>query len=315
MKRDVTLGLTLIFALSTTVLITRWIDSRRSVAQGTYGEEKLYLNGPTAKRLTLAFNGLAADWYWMRSLQYVGRKIVAYEDAHEGRFELNNLSTLDLKLLPSLLQVTTTLDPQFSAAYEYGAVILPEVDPEAAIALLNHGIAANPASWRLHQHLGYIYWQRKDYEKAGETYAAGASLPGAPPWMAAMAARMRADAGSHESAREIYKHLSESSDDPTVKEMVAAQLLRLDWLQDRDNLQHLLDYARNHSPGPDERCPSSWSELWRTVSAGFSAEDIRSLRLRIDAATGAPLDPTGVPYRLISDRCEAALDNKSKVPR
>ncbi|HEV2904809.1 MAG TPA: hypothetical protein VGW32_07165, partial [Pyrinomonadaceae bacterium] len=169
MKRDVTLVLTLLLALTTAVVLSRRMDARRAVTEAKYGEDQLYLKGPTAKRLTLAFNGLAADWYWMRSLQYVGRKIVAYEDAHEGRFELNDLSTLDLKLLPSLLQVTTALDPQFHAAYEYGAVILPEVDPEAAVALLNHGIAANPSSWRLYQHLGYIYWQREDYDKASET--------------------------------------------------------------------------------------------------------------------------------------------------
>ena len=315
MKRDLTLAVVLLFALSAAVLLSRWIDARRAGPGANFGEEQLYLNGPTARRLTLGFNGLAADWYWMRSLQYVGRKIVSYEDTHTGQFNLNDLSTLDLKLLPQLLHVTTTLDPQFSAAYEYGAVILPEVNREAAVSLLNEGIAANPSSWRLYQHLGYIYWQGQDYEKASETYTAGAKLPGAPRWMAAMAARMKADAGSPDAAREMYGHLTESSDDPTVKEMVTSHLLRLDWLRDRDNLQHLLNYARNHSAGPDGRCPSSWPALWQTVSGGFSSEDLRSLRLRIDAATGAPLDPTGVPYRLISDRCEVALDDKSKVPR
>ena len=130
--------------------------------------------------------------------------------------------------------MATTLDPQFIPVYEYGAVILPEVNPDQAIALLNKGIAANPSSWRLHQHLGYIYWQRNEYAKASEVYAAGAQLPGAPAWMTAMSARLKADAGSRDAAREMYLRLGETSDDKKVKEMVIAHLMRLDWLDDRD---------------------------------------------------------------------------------
>ncbi|HEY6045939.1 MAG TPA: hypothetical protein VIU65_05005 [Pyrinomonadaceae bacterium] len=304
MKRDVSLILILLVALSAAVLLSRSIDARGPRAEAEYGEDQLYLSGLTAKRMTLAFNGLAADWYWMRSLQYVGRKIVAYEDAHQGRFELGNLSTLDLKLLPSLLQVTTTLDPQFGAAYEYGAVLLPEINPEEAVSLLHKGIAANPSSWRLYQHLGYIYWQRQDYEKASDAYAAGAKQPGAPDWMAAMAARMKAERGSREAAREMYRHLAESSHDNAIKAMVADQIMRLNWLDDRDEITPVLRYVASHSS--NDRCPESWRGLF---------EEFPGIRLRFDAASGAPLDPSGLPYVLVKGKCEVELDPNSKVPR
>jgi tetratricopeptide (TPR) repeat protein len=304
MKRDVTLVLILLVALTAVVLLSRSLDARDTRASANYPEDRLYLSGPTARRLTLAFNGLAADWYWMRSLQYVGREIVTYQDTHEGQFALGDLSTLDLKLLPSLLQVTTTLDPQFSAAYEYGAVLLPEINPDEAVSLLNKGIAANPSSWKLYQHLGYIHWQRQDYEKASEAYAAGSKQPGAPNWMAAMAARMKADRGSRESAREMYRHLAESSNDNAIKEMVAYQLMRLDWLDDQDEIRHVLRYVENHSP--DKRCPESWRGLF---------EELPGTRLRFDSASGAPVDPSGVPYVLVKGRCEVELDPNSKVPR
>jgi len=300
-KRDVSLVLILLFALGAVVLLGRSIDARGQRAKTEYGEDQLYLSGPTAKRMTLAFNGLAADWYWMRSLQYVGRKIVTYEDAHAGRFEMGNLSTLDLKLLPSLLQVTTTLDPQFSAAYEYGAVLLPEISSEEAVSLLQKGIAANPASWRLYQHLGYIYWQRQEYEKASEAYAAGAKQPGAPEWMTAMAARMTAEHGSRDSAREMYLHLSEVSGDPVIKQMVTYQVSRLDWLDDRDVLRQVLSDYRAQTG----HCPASW----RDISNRF-----RGTRLRIDSDTGAPVDPSQLPYRLSKDGCDVELDSASKVP-
>src|ERR1700682_4732349 len=137
MKRDYLLILTIVVGLSAAALTTHWNDAHHRDLEAQFSEEPLYLNGPAMKRLTLAFNGVAADWYWMRSLQYVGRKIVNYEDTHSGNFSLSNLSSLDLRLLPSLLRMTTTLDPQFLEPYYYGAFILPDIDPNEAIALLN----------------------------------------------------------------------------------------------------------------------------------------------------------------------------------
>ena len=304
MKTDLGLTIILIVCLLGTVVLSHGLSQNRRDLANSSGEEQLYLNGRSVRRMSLAFNGLAADWYWMRSLQYVGRKVVKYEDEHGGQFDLINLSMLDLRLLPSLLDVTTTLDPQFIPAYEYGAVILPEINADAAIALLNKGIAANPSSWRLHQHLGYIYWQRKEYERASEVYEAGAKLPGAPPWMAAMAGRMTAEGGSPDAAREIYQRLYESTDDERIRQMVTSHLMRLQWLEDRHEIQHVLDYFQFYSR--EGRCVSTW----RTV-----ADEFKEPRWHLDPQTGAPLDPSGVPYRLIDGGCKVDLDPNSKVPR
>jgi len=301
MKKDYLLVLIITVGLSVAALVTRWSDAQPHNTTAQFAEEPLYLNGPAMKRLTLAFNGVAADWYWIRSLQYVGRKIVAFEDSHDGRFNLNDLSVLDLRALPSLLRMSTTLDPQFMEPYYYGAVILPDIDPAAAISLLHQGIAANPNQWPLYQHLGYIYWQRHEYEKASEVYAAGAQLPGAPLWMMAISARMKAEGGSRGAAREMYRHLGEASNDEAVKDMVAKQITRLDSLDERDLISKTLrEYA-----AASGRCASSWREV---------ASTLRARGLRSDSY-GAPLDPTGTPYRLTKNGCEVDLDEKSAVPK
>ena len=300
MKRDYLLVLIIVVGLSAAALTTRWNDAHRLDLAAQFPEESLYLNGPAMKRLTLAFNGVASDWYWMRSLQYVGRKIVTYEDAHAGNFNLRDLSSLDLRLLPSLLRMATTLDPQFLEPYYYGALILPDLNPDEAISLLNHGIAANPDKWRLQQHLGYIYWQRGDYQQASEVYAAGARIASAPPWMLAMSARMKAEGGAGHAAREMYAHLSEASDDLNVKRMVEKQLMRLDSLEERDRIRHVLsDY--NARTG---RCVTSWKEISSTL---------RAAGLRIEGS-GAPLDPSNTPYRLVKGGCDVDLDENSPVP-
>jgi len=299
--KSAALILTIVVGLAVVVLLSRALDARRTDTQARFAEEPLYVTPVAAKRLTLAFNGLAADWYWMRSLQYVGGKIVTYEDTHDGRIDFGWLGNLDLRLLPSLLRTSTTLDPQFMAPYEYGAMILPELNSDHAINLLNAGIAANPSAWRLYQHLGYVYWKRNDYQKASEVYTAGAKLPGAPPWMMAIGARMKAEGGARDAAREMYRHLYDSSNDDAVKHMVGNQLMRLDSLDERDAIRRVLKDFEVKSG----RCVSSWREVF---------EGLRAAHLKIDQANGAPLDPSETPYELIKNGCDVDLDINTKVP-
>ena len=308
MRRNLLLISILIAGLGATVALAHVMDARR-VADQNQSDETLYVSGPTAKRLALGFNGLAADWYWMRSLQYVGRKIVHFEDTHDAHVTFSTLADLDLRLLPSLLKISTTLDPQFMAPHEYGAMILPEINSDQAIDLLTSGIAANPNAWRLYQHLGYVYWQRHDYQKASELYAAGGKLPGAPPWMLAMGARMKAEGGSRNSAREMYQHLYDSSNDKAVQDMVEKQLMRLDSLDDRDAIRQVLaTYKKKNG-----RCPASWREITGQLSVVRMMSASNSIRaLKMDA-TGAPLDPSGVAYWL--EDCDVNLGKETQVPR
>jgi Flp pilus assembly protein TadD len=295
-KNDGILALTVLVCLASAVGLSLWIDSHRPVSDTSVEEEQLYLNAATVSRASLGFNGLAADWYWMRSLQYVGRKIVNLSDD----VELDRLSQLNLKLLAPLLEATTTLDPQFMEPYQYTAVVLPEVDINEAVRILKKGIVANPDSWRLYHNLGYIYWQQKDFNAAREAYSQGAAIPGAPAWLEAMKARMANEGGSRETAREIYRRMYEQAGDEQVKEMARKRLMQLDSMDDRDVLRRLMtDYKANSG-----RCPESWLDL-----AGV----FRALKVKLDAS-GAPLDPAGTAYILVADKCEVDLDWKSEVP-
>lgn len=291
-----TLGLVLLIiaGLGLAVALSKWIDSHRmSLNEGT-DDESLYLNGKTARRLSLAFNGLAADWYWMRSLQYVGRKIINLP----ADVEIDNLGQLNLKTLAPLLDTATTLDPQFLDPYEYAAVVLPAIDVNEAIRITRKGIDANPTAWKLYQHLGYIYWQQGDFKSAADAYGRGSEIPGAPPFFAAMKARMLAEGGSRATAREIYKQMLEQSSDDSVKEMARRRLMQVDSLDERDGLSKILSAYQARAG----HCPENWKELELVL---------RNLRVPVDSA-GAPLDPSGAPYVL--NGCDVNLDPKSEVP-
>jgi tetratricopeptide (TPR) repeat protein len=276
--------------------MARWLDSHRPKSDPQLEEEKLYLTGQTLQRLSLGFNGLVADWYWMRALQYVGTKVLNIPE----HLQLDNLGQLDLQLLAPLLDTATTLDPQFMEPYQYAAIVLPEVDMQEAIRITKKGIVANPSAWRLYHHLGYIYWQQGDFQAAGEAYSQGAALPGAPRWMEAMKARMATEGGSRNLAREIYTRMYEESGGGQVKDMARLRLMELDSLDEREAIRRVLTVYQSKA----NRCPSSWRDIEPVL---------RSLSLTLDTA-GAPLDPSGTPYVLVNANCDIDLDPKSEIP-
>lgn len=284
--------------LAGVLMLSNWMDQHRPSMAPRVSEDRLYVTGAAAKRMSLAFNGLVADWYWMRSLQYVGEKIIA---SNQG---INvDLRSLDLKLLAPLLDAASTLDPRFISVYEYGAIMLPAVSDsgsDQAIALLRKGIAANPTEWRLFHHLGYIYWQRGDYKEAAEVYHEASQLPGALRWLAAMSARMTAEGGSRGTARQMYQVILEGANDSETRKMAERRLQQLDSLDERDTIRQALTAYQSRTG----RCPTSWRQV-----TGL----LRTAGLRIDASTGAPLDPSGMAYELKSEPCNVDLGEKTEV--
>jgi tetratricopeptide (TPR) repeat protein len=294
--RDALLALLIAAGLAASFGLARWLDARRPADDPFASYEELYVKPETARRMSLAFNGLAADWYWLRSLQYVGRKV----DAYQGAFALDDMRALNMRNLGPLLEQATALDPQFTAAYEFGAVVLPAIDRDAAVHLIERGISENPHEWRLYHHLGYIHWQAGHFPEASAAYEAGARQPGAPAWMQVMAAQMNAQGGSRAVAREMYRRMYEGAADEQVRALAALRLAQVESMEERDRIRQVLSDFRARAG----RCPADWREV---------APQLRAARLRLTAA-GAPLDPSDVPYALDAAACDVKLGQKSKIP-
>ena len=289
--------LMIVAGMAATILLGLWLETRTAQHVTTANEESLYLSGSTVKNLSLGFNGLVADWYWMKSLQYVGRKVLNYDKP----IQMDDLSELKLSQLYPLLDQTTTIDPAFLEAYKYGAVILPAVNNEQAIKLLEKGITANPSAWILYHHLGYIYWQQGDFTRSSELYHRASTLSGAPEWLGAMSARMAAEGGSRDTARRMYEQIRDETGDQNIRIMAERRLLQVTSFDQRDLIRKALSSFRQKSG----RCPESWREL-----APFLAKS----GLDLEADTLAPVDPAGTPYRLVDNGCEVDLNPQSLVP-
>ena len=261
-----------------------------------YGDTDLSMNGSRLKGYALGTEGLLADWYFMRALQYIGDKMLANQNAD---INMDDLRDLNPRLLYPLLQNATDLDPHFIAAYSYGAVVMPAIDPQKAIDLTNKGIRNNPTSWRLYQHLGYIYWKLKDYEKASESYEKGSQIEGAAPFMKLMAGAMKTEGGSRQTARAVFNQML-AADDEQVRITAQRRLKTLDSLDDRDAIDGVL----NEFKEKNGRCASSFAEITAML---MSAKLPENRHFAVDASNHL-VDPTGAPYILDKVECRSQLD-------
>ena len=195
-----------------------------------------------------------------------------------------------------------TLDPRFTGVYEFAAVVLPAVDVEAAVMLLEKGIRANPEEWYLHQQLAYIFWQRGDNLAAADAFRRGSRMTTAR-WMVYMAEKLEAKGDDPDVARAMYARMYEQAQDEQVRQWAQRRLMELRSLQERSAIRRALAaHVAAHG-----QCPRAWTELAAALAAGGVPT----------SPQGLPLDPTGTPYLLVLTPlgCDVTLHPLSTVPR
>ncbi len=230
-----------------------------------------FQSGSLLKRVSLGFNNLVADIYWIRAVVYYGSKRRADE---KGR---------NFDLLDPMLTFVTTLDPQFRVAYRFGAIFLTEAypngpgRPDRAIALLQRGLAANPTAWEYAHDIGFVnYWWLQDYKAAAHWFEKGGQLPGAPSWLAPLAATTLAQGGDRQSSRLLWSQLG-NTDIEWIQRNAQHRLKQLDAMDVVDELNR----AAQRFTSREGRPPRDWRDL------------IAGERLR-----GVPLDSTGEPFEI-----------------
>ncbi len=256
-------------------------------------DEMPAVNGLLRRGFLLGAEGLAADWYWMKALQHVGKRM---ENSSEQVIDLEDLRGLNINLLFPYLDAATDLDPHFLVAYSYGAVVLPAIDRNKAIEIADKGIANNPDNWRLYQHLGYTHWRAGDYDKAAEAYTRGSQIEGSAPFMKLMSALMKSDAGSRDTARNIYREMLADPADEAIASVAAKKLAELDKLDVMDAFDAALAEFQNKNG----RCANNLSEVIGLLMASGFAD---SPALRVHRTDGF-VDAEGKPYAINRESCE-----------
>jgi hypothetical protein len=261
----------LISSMVASMLLLHQVDQTRSRATL---RETLYISSPKVlKRMSLGYDGLLADIYWTRAVQYFG--------GHRAS------GAEDYDLLAPLLTITTTLDPHLMPAYEFGSNFLSPMPPNGAgkakeaVELMEYGIRHNPDEWRLYFNLGFIYYMElKDPAKAADAFLRGSQLPNAHPWLKILAARMSTAAGDTKTARMMWGATYETTADKMIRANAAAHLNALQVDDDIGTLDDIIARYQLSVGHP----PSSFVDL---IKAGL--------------LPGIPVDPLGNPYVLTRD--------------
>ena len=272
----------LICSMASAALLIRSVDRARPTATL---QDVLYISSPKLlKRLCVGYDGLLADVYWTRTVQYFG----GTHSRGGGTY----------KLLGPLLNITTQLDPHLIPAYEFGETFLSAKppqgagDPEKAIDLVRYGIQNNPSDWHLYYDLAFIYYDQKDYRHAAEAFLRGSQLPNAHPFLKIMAAQMAQHGGDVQTARMMWSETYQTTHDKMIQANAAAHLRAIQVDEDVTALEKLVQIYRERTG----RFPQTFSEM---VSAGV----IR----------GIPLDPLRHPYRLESGE-RVVVSNPDDLP-
>jgi len=257
--------LSLIFGASS---VLRARDVRMPVTQSV--DRGLYVrSAPVARAFALSLKALAADIYWLRTIQ------------HFGGDRLTRRRDRPFELLQPLLDLTTSLDPQFVRVYRFGAIFLSEPPPggpgrsEEAVALLEKGLRADPAKWQYAEDIGFVYlWHRGDPKTAALWFRRAADMPGAPNWLAAVAATTMVGA-DRQMAATWLEDMAQHAAEPWVRKIAERRLAQLTAMEQIDQLEALVPAFQKKM----NRNPTGWADF---EAAGLSR--------------GVPLDPAGAPY-------------------
>ena len=256
--------------MATVVALQVFRERRFSAAQNI--EQLLYVRSPAAvKRLALSFDAVAADLYWIRAIQYYGGTRLSPEP--NKRYDL----------LYPLLDLTTSLDPQFSIAYRFGAFFLSERAPggagrpDLAIALLKKAMAANPDQWEYPYDIGFVYYRYEDYQQAADWFHRASDVPNAATWLKPLAAVTLATGGNLEASRLLWENLLANGEQDWLRNTAKQRLQQLDAIEEIRRLEALTaEYEKRHGDPP-----TTWEQL---VADG--------------ALRDVPRDPAGFTYVL-----------------
>lgn len=240
-----------------------YIQSR--LGSGAQDPDLLLFSSPKLiKKMSLSYDRLLADFYWMRTIQYYGRR----EEANKRPIRFKNLY--------AMLDITTTLDPDLMDAYRAGSGFLSEPDPvgagqpKEALKLLDKGIRAHPQEWRLVYEKGFVYYlYLKDYKAAGETWLSASRLPQAPQWLPNLAAASLSKGGALEVAIALWKRQYQEATQPNVRENAQNHLISIQVTRELQLLESLVEQFRNATGS----YPPNLKDLIRGQARRFPIED------------------------------------------
>ncbi|MGH9884710.1 MAG: tetratricopeptide repeat protein [bacterium] len=229
-------------------------------------------DGNALRVLSLGFERLVADLFWVRTVYYVGDE-AAGNAGYPSAERLANL--------------VTDIDPNFDTVYVLMSSVMNglRTDPDAAIRLLEKG-ARNSNYWRIHFLLGFNYFMEKqDYERGAQALQKAVDL-GGPPYLQFLVTRLYAHVGEADTAMSFIQARLIHEESPKIRKRLEKRFSDL-WIN-RDTAS--IDQAIEKYSAAHGRAPERVDEL---VEGGFLPKQ--------------PRDPKGGVYTIESGHASSAI--------
>ena len=246
------LGLLAVGALLfTSYAAGRSADQRMARNELLVARELIYLPSPaTARLMSIGFEQLSADWYWVRALQYFV----------EPAQELNQYRNLG-----DFLEVVVGVDPNFHYAYKFAGMAIPYdagrfrfANTDRAIDFLQRGVTRWPDDWQMRLYLGfYLLNFRDDPAGAAEQFSKAAPIPGAPPYLKGFAAKLLTLSGEIDRGKVFTEQMLALTDDPEERAKLKQRLREIE----AEGAMREVEAAAQRFREQERRWPTGLEEL------------------------------------------------------
>lgn len=174
--------------------------------------ESLYYEISKHPGVSFGFRNFLGDLAWLSAVQVAGARHMVPEDYDR---------------LYLLLRTVGNFDPRFVVPYLMGGMVLgmsPGHVPEA-IDILRRGMETHPDDWRFPFYIGYTrYFSLGDPLDGAKALETAARIPGSPPYLPLLAARMYSEGRAPETALAFLTEMVRQETDPARLEILQGRI-------------------------------------------------------------------------------------------
>jgi hypothetical protein len=203
------------------------------------GEAEVRLSPVALRAASGGYEAVASDWYWLGAIQYFGTRSNVEEH---------------FRRLAGYLDLATDLDPDFGYAYIFGGYAIPERNQgekqwhniDAAIKLLQKGMASNSTRWEIPYLLAYmLFTYRGDYLEAAQLMREASKRPKAPAYLLSFVGTLTAQGhGNMQAAIDFTRGALENAPDHWTRDDLQDRLRGLELQQALDRLNSAAQLRR-----------------------------------------------------------------------
>lgn len=183
-----------------------------------------------------------------------------------------------------ILDITTSLDPRFINAYNFGSFFLAIYanEEKEGIELAEKGIKNNPEDWKPAFELGFIYFMKHDYENAYKYFSLANTLPDMPAQYKTFAPYAMGKFASPEQGIKMWEAMEKMSDNEFIRQAARNNIAVLIQKRNIDMLINAVKVYKNRF----HKMPSSLLELVQKGIIKKLPEPVGGMPYEYDPSTG-----------------------------